>query len=121
MRIPLFDYTFHRIYYAFKKGKNKDPLFSALSVMILIFGGIFTYFSEQFDLYRYLPGKKGLVLIYGIVFGLMYLMFAYKKRYILIENRFLNESKNSKTFGIIFLVALAVITIGAYFGVFIIE
>ena len=121
MRIPLFDYTFYRIYHAFKQGKNKDPLFSTLSVMILVFGGIFTYLFEQFDLYQYLPGEKGLVIIYGFFFGLLYFFFAHKKRYLEIEKRYLNESNKGKTFGIVFLVTLAVITLGAYFGFFIIE
>lgn len=121
MKVPFFDYTYYRIYYTFKRGKNSDPAFSALSVMILIFGGIFTYFSEQFKLYKYLPEKKGLFIIYAFVFLIMYFMFVYKKRYMTIEQRYINETVRQKSNGILFLVVLALITIGAYFGLFIIK
>ena len=103
----------------FKKGGNKDPLFSTLSIMILVFGGIFNYILDQFNLYQFFPGKVRLLVLFGLVFGLMYFTITHRKRYLEIEKRYDNESKRSKILGVFYLVLLAFITIGAYFGMFI--
>lgn len=121
MRIPVIDYTFYRIYRTFQSGKDSDPAYSTLSVLILMFGGLFTYLSEQFNLYQYLPDKAGLFIIYGVVTGLLWLTFFNKKRYLKISARFENENKRNVQLGYFYLVILALITIGAYSGIFIIK
>lgn len=121
MKLPIMDYTFYRLFSTFKRWKNYIPVSSAISVMIIILGGIVTYLLEQFNLIQYLPDRIYLLFFFGLIYIIFYFLYARNKRYISIEERFAKETKKQKVYGTIFLVVIALFTIGAYFGVFIIE
>ena len=121
MKIPVLDYTYYRIYSAFKQGRNSDPAYSAFSVMILVVGGLMSYLLEQFDLNKYLSNKVSYIIAFSPLLVLLYFLILFKARYKSIEKRYIGENKRQRIVGYGYLVILTFITVGAYFGLFIIE
>ena len=89
--------------------------------MILIFGGVFAFVLDQFDLYEHFPSKSSYLIPMGLIFLISYYLFLYNKRYKAIEKRYLNENRKQKLIGVLYLFFIAFVTISAYFGLFIVE
>ncbi len=113
--MKIIDYSFYRIYHLFKKGEDSTyaAFLSTIAFTVIVFFNVFaigTFLRKLGIIPYFIHSKITGISLEIILFGMGWLLFLRKKKYVDIENRFREESRHTGVLGNIGVILILILS-----------